>query len=276
MEKIKTFLQGFIVGLGKIMPGVSGSVMAICFGIYERIIAAFSSLSQMKKDAAFMGSLGLGIALAIVLGSNVIKILLVSHYIPTMMFMIGMMIPGLFPIIKEVKNGDLTFKRILVCAGFLLFLIYLSAISTTGRTATNEPYLHEFISLFLCGIIDAASTIIPGVSGSALLMLFGYYETIIASLANVFALRSILVLVPFLGGMAFGVVLTSKLVTYLFKNHRIITYMIIVVFASFSILAVFANLVSLSSGILSLLPHLIFTALGFATTYFLERLFSNH
>ncbi len=275
MEKIRTFLQGFIIGLGKIMPGVSGSVMAICFGIYERMIASFSSLKMMKKDWRFMGVLGLGLALAIVFGSNVIKILLTNHYVPTMMFMIGMMIPGLFPIIKEVKNEDLTFKRIAICTIVLLFLIYLNVINTTGHTAMSESYLHEFISLFLCGIVDAASTIIPGISGSALLMLFGYYEAIISSLANAFTLQSVLVLIPFLSGMALGVVLTSKLITFLFANHRVLTYMIIIVFATFSIFAIFINLLGIAESIGGLLGNLLFTIFGFTTTYVLEKLFEK-
>ncbi len=273
MDKIKTFLQGFIIGLGKIMPGVSGSVMAVCFGIYERMIAAFSKVSVLKKDAKFIGTLGLGIILAIIFGANIIGALLINSYVPTMMFMIGMMIPGLFPILKEIKNTDITFGKIVICATFLFFLVYLSVLGTTGRTAGSETYLHEFISLFLCGIIDAASTIIPGISGSALLMLFGYYENIIASLANIFSLESLLILTPFLLGMTAGVVLTSKAVTYLFKKHRALTYMIIAVFASFSIVAVFFDLVAFLGNTWAIGKYLIFTALGFITTFLSERLF---
>lgn len=275
MEKIRTFLQGFVVGLGKIMPGVSGSVMAICFGIYERMIAAFSSFKVFRKDIKFVGTLGLGIALAIVFGSNMIKILLVTHYIPTLMFMIGMMIPGLFPIIKEVKNEEINWKRILVCIVVLLLLIYLNVINTSSHAMGPESYLHEFISLFLCGIIDAASTIVPGISGSSLLMMFGYYEAIISSLANVFTLNSVLTLVPFLLGMTVGIVLTSKLVTYLFKSHRALTYMVIVVFATFSILAILANLLNMVPNVLSLLGYAVFTILGFLTTFLLEKAFER-
>ncbi len=275
MDKIKTFLQGFIIGLGKIMPGVSGSVMAICFGIYEKMIAALSSFKVLKMDAKFMSILGIGIMLAIIFGSNVIKVMLVNYYVSSMMFMIGMMIPGLFPIIKEVKNGDITLKRVLICAAFLFFLVYLSVLGTTGRQASNEPYLHEFISLLLCGIVDAASTIIPGISGSALLMLFGYYEAIISSLANIFAIRSMLVLVPFLLGMSIGVVLTSKLVTYLFKKHRALTYMIVIVFATFSIGSIFLNVVDIAGSHLYLLKNAIFLILGFIFTYTLEKLLSK-
>lgn len=275
MDRIKTFLQGFVVGLGKIMPGVSGSVMAICFGIYERMISAFSSFKIFKKDIKFIGTLGFGIILAIVVGSNIIKVLLVSHYVPAMMFMVGMMIPGLIPILREVKNEEINWKRVVACILTLLFLVYINVMNTSSHTAGTESYLHEFISLFLCGIIDAASTIIPGISGSALLMMFGYYESIISSLANVFTMSSVLTLIPFLSGVLGGVIITSKMVTYLFKHHRALTYMIIVVFASFSILSIFTSLLNLIPSAISLCYYLIFTVLGFLTTFMLEKLFSR-
>lgn len=275
MDKLKTFLEGFFVGLGKIIPGVSGSVMAICFGIYERMIAAFSSLKTMKADWKFMSILGLGIAIAIVFGSNMIKIFLTTHYIPTMMFFIGMMIPGVFPIIKEVKNENLNWTRMIACALVLFFLIYINILGTTSHSAGAESYLHEFISLFLCGIIDAASTIIPGVSGSALLMLFGYYESIISSLADIFSLQSLLVLTPFLSGMAVGVVLTSKLVTYLFKRHRVLTYMVVIVFATFSIGAIFTGLIDIAGGLLPILKYGLYTVLGFISTITLGKIFES-
>lgn len=272
---MKTFLQGFIIGLGKIIPGVSGSVMAVCFGIYERIIASLSDLTTLKRDHRFMTILSLGLLFAIVLGSNLIKILLMNWYIPTMMFFIGMMIPGLFPLIEEVKNDDLKPHRIMICVLVLLLLIYIGVLGTTSHVAGTESYVHKFISLFLCGIVDAATTIIPGISGSALLMLFGYYEEIISSLANAFSWHSLGVLLPFLSGLSLGVIITSKLVTYLFKRHRTISYMLIIVFSTFSILALFTNLIAIIGGLKILLPYIIFIIFGFSITCLVEKIFKE-
>lgn len=271
----KIFLQGFIIGLGKIMPGVSGSVMAICFGVYERIIGCLSSIKKFRSDFRFISILGLGLVLAIIFGSNLIKILLLNHYVSTMMFFIGMMVPGIFPIIKEVKNTDLNFTNISICVGIFLILLMLNTLGTTSREIVDTSYFHEFISLFLCGIVDAASTIIPGISGSALLMLFGYYEVIISALANALTLSSLLTIIPFLSGLVFGVILTSKLVTYLFCHHRVLTHMIIVVFAMFSVVALLLKMLAFTGDLNLLMVNTIFLIIGFASTIILEKLFTK-
>ena len=276
MGNVKLFIEGFLVGFGKIMPGVSGSVLAICFGLYERIVASLSSLKELKKNAKFMAIMGVSIFIAIVLGSNVIKYLLVNHYTKTLLFFIGMVIPGVFPIIKNVKNSDLTPPRVFLCTFVFAFLLILNTVGFSSNEVGVESYLHEFISLVLCGLVDAASTIIPGISGTALLMILGYYERIITALANllIFAdlARSILVLVPFFLGMGIGVVLTAKLITYLFRSHRAFTYMLITVFALFSILGLFMNVLHVASGV-ELLASSIFLVIGFASTVLLNKLF---
>ena len=112
INNVKLFIQGFIVGLGKIMPGVSGSVMAISFGIYEKLISCFSSIKIFKQNLKFLTIILTGIILAILLGSNAIKYLLANYYINTLMFMIGLMIRGIIPLVKNVQNKNLTFKNI--------------------------------------------------------------------------------------------------------------------------------------------------------------------
>ena len=127
----------------------------------------------------------------------------------------------------------------------------------------------------MCGLLDAASTIIPGISGTAILMILGYYERIITSLADILTmsdfLRSISVLIPFFIGMGIGVVLTSKLITYLFRTNRAFTYMLIIVFASFSVVALFMNVLSFGASGSELLSSSIFLFLGFVFTILLNK-----
>lgn len=275
MENIRIFIKGFIVGFGKIMPGVSGSVLAIILGVYERLIASFSSLKELKKNAKFMFFIGIGIMLAIVLGSNVIKYLLTNYYLKTIMFFVGMVIPGAFPLLKNVKNEDISIKRVLICTAIFTFLVILNTAGFRSNAIEGESYFHEFLSLVMCGLLDAASTIIPGISGTAILMILGYYERIITSLADILTmsdfLRSISVLIPFFIGMGIGVVLTSKLITYLFRTNRAFTYMLIIVFASFSVVALFMNVLSFGASGSELLSSSIFLFLGFVFTILLNK-----
>lgn len=277
MEQIKLFLEGFIVGLGKIIPGVSGSVMAICFGIYERIVSSISNFKEFKNNYKFMAIVGSGVFLAILVGSKMIRFLLINCFVYTMMLFIGMMIPGVLSLFKNVKNEQLTFKRVIVCICLFLFLYILNIANFSSGAIVKESYIHQFISLILCGILDAASTIIPGISGSALLMIVGYYETIITALANILSFTDIMfsvrVLVPFFIGMGIGLVLTSKLITYLFKNARVLTYMMIIVFAVFSIITLLGSVFDFIIDIKTLIFGIIFMGLGFVIAYVLEKIF---
>ncbi len=277
MEQIKLFLEGFIVGLGKIIPGVSGSVMAICFGIYERIVSSISNFKEFKNNYKFMAIVGSGVFLAILVGSKMIRFLLINYFVYTMMLFIGMMIPGVLSLFKNVKNEQLTLKRVIVCICLFLFLYILNIANFSSGAIVKESYIHQFISLILCGILDAASTIIPGISGSALLMIVGYYETIITALANILSFTDIMfsvrVLVPFFIGMGIGLVLTSKLITYLFKNARVLTYMMIIVFAVFSIITLLGSVFDFIIDIKTLIFGIIFMGLGFVIAYVLEKIF---
>lgn len=277
MEQIKLFLEGFIVGLGKIIPGVSGSVMAICFGIYERIVSSISNFKEFKNNYKFMAIVGSGVFLAILVGSKMIRFLLINYFVYTMMLFIGMMIPGVLSLFKNVKNEQLTFKRVIICICLFLFLYILNIANFSSGAIVKESYIHQFISLILCGILDAASTIIPGISGSALLMIVGYYETIITALANILSFTDIMfsvrVLVPFFIGMGIGLVLTSKLITYLFKNARVLTYMMIIVFAVFSIITLLGSVFDFIIDIKTLIFGIIFMGLGFVIAYVLEKIF---
>lgn len=276
MKTIKTVIEGFIIGLGKIMPGVSGSVMAICFGVYERLIECLSSIKSMKKDFKFLSVISFGILIAIIIGSNIIKILLDNYFLYTIFFFIGMMLPGVYPLFKEIKNEDVTFKRVFTSMMVFFFLIIINTLNlTTGGDVTGGGGLREFLSLIFCGIIDAASTIIPGISGSAILMLIGYYEKIISSLANVFSLESIIVLIPFGIGLILGIILISKLISYLFKRHRPMTFMLIIAFICFSIVALTMKGLTFIEVPLDLAFSLFFTILGFIASLILERIFKT-
>ncbi len=275
MNYIKLFLEGLIIGFGKIMPGVSGSVMAICFGVYEKLVESFSSIKCAKKNFKFLMILGLGIVVAIIFGSNIIKYLLINHYTKTMMVFIGMMIPGVIPLFNEIKKESITFKNSISIICIFLALLILSIFPINSGVVLEESFLHRFISLMICGILDAASTIIPGISGSAILMMIGYYDTIIVSLANPFTVSGITVLIPFLIGLAMGLIAISKIITYLFKHKRSWTYMLIVMFSTFSIISLLNRVVEFTSSQTELFTSSIFLIIGVLIIKVLERLLNK-
>lgn len=275
MDKIKLFIEGFIIGLGKIMPGVSGSLMAICFGVYEKLISCFSSLKSLRKNFSFFLILGLGISFSIIVGSNMIKILFETHFLPTLSFFIGMMVPGILSLFKNVKNTDLTYKRAMICILTFTLLTVAGSLSISSSSSSIDSPIGSFISLVLCGLMDAGATIVPGISGSALLMIVGFYDEIIGALASPFSSGSLFILIPFIIGFGIGVVVISKLIAYLFNNYRSVTYMFIITISIFSVVSLGMTIVKFIELPIELLVSIIFIILGIVISLLLEKIFSS-
>ncbi|MCI9234200.1 MAG: DUF368 domain-containing protein, partial [Bacilli bacterium] len=105
MDYLKLILKGFVVGLGKIIPGVSGGMLAMVLGIYEESVQAVAHFfKNFRKNILFLGALGIGIMLAIVFMSGVIDFSLEHYYLPTMLLFIGLMIGGSASLKREIEG----------------------------------------------------------------------------------------------------------------------------------------------------------------------------
>lgn len=276
MKDLKLFVEGFIVGIGKIIPGVSGAMLAMMFGIYEKALNIISNLkTEFRKNIKFILILGISISLAIIFGSNIIKKCLENHYLPTMMLFIGMMIGGIKPLFKNIANEKVKISNILWALGCVIFLVLLSFVDVdaTNETLTKDPL--TFLILIFSGFLDAFATVVPGICGTALLMILGYYDVVIGSLSDIFNFANIgdnlFVLVPFLIGMLLGIFLISKLVNYLFKHHKVKTYYSIIGFAIMSIILLFLDVLENTYELNEIIISAILLVIGYIIVHFLER-----
>ena len=258
-EKIVLVLKGFIIGAGKIIPGVSGGMLAMTLNVYDKGIKAISNFfKDIKNNLTFLLSISVGILISIVSLSKVIKYALNFYYLPTMLLFIGMIIGGMPYIIKEVKDKK-SLKNIVIMIIPFVIVVVMSITSTVfNRESLNEV---SFITLILIGVLDAITMIIPGISGTAILMMFGYYDIIITSFSMLtkFSLLSsnLKVLIPFGLGIILGTMVLTKIINYLLENHRISSYYAIIGFALSSILLLlgetFKNNYSISEVFISLI-----------------------
>ena len=205
-KNISIFLKGFLIGTGKIIPGVSGSVLAISFGIYNRAIKSISSIDNIKKELPFILTLSSGILLSIILMSNFIILFLGTYYLPTMLLFIGLICGGITPFLKKEKN-----KFLSICSFLVIIIIDFFTIDNNNTTL-------NYIHIFLLGLLEAVTMIIPGISGTAILMMMGCYDFVMELFSN--PLNHILSLIPFLLGMTFGVLMLVRVVSYLFDNYK--------------------------------------------------------
>lgn len=277
MEDIKLVFQGFIIGIGKVIPGVSGAMFAMMFGVYEKALNIISNLKkELVKNLKFIVLLGLSILLAIIFGSNVIKYCLDKYYIETMFLFVGMMASGIKPLFKNIDKNKVSKKSLLIAFSVCLFLLLLDFVDVGKTTDNLDRNFLTVIMLFISGFLDALGTVVPGVCGTALLMILGYYNIVINSLSDLLNLSNIwnnlFVLIPFCLGMIVGILLISKVINYLFKNYKTETYITIIGFAIVSTIILFIKAISSPHNIFRLPISILLCIIGFFISKCLEKL----
>lgn len=206
-------LKGFIVGIGKIIPGVSGSMLAYSLGIYEELMESVTSFfDQPKKHLKVLLNFGIGVFLAIIFFSKIILFLLSNYYTETMYLFLGLIIGTLIPFSKILKINK---KNIFI---FIITLFSFFLLSTTFKLS-KFIYIGTFIQklyIILLGGIDAITSIIPGISGTAIFMMLGSYEFVLSILENPFSFEFI-----FYGfGLVVGIIFICYLMNFLLKTRK--------------------------------------------------------
>ena len=288
MKFILDTIKGALIGVANVIPGVSGGTMAVSLGIYNRLISSISHLFRdFKKSIATLIPILLGCALGIVGFSYAIKYLLANQPLPTCLAFLGLILGGI-PVlfkdmkegIKKSKNGRLTAANVLaflLLFAFAIALPLLKGSDDTFMTLTATP--DTMVILFFMGVIAAATMVIPGVSGSMIMMILGYYYGIINSITgfidglkagSISAMAAQLgILIPFGIGAVLGIFLISKLIEYLFERHTVSTYAAILGLILSSPFGIFYNTNALAHFTIPglLIGIILFAAGGFVTWY---------
>ena len=275
-ENIKLILKGFIIGLGKIIPGVSGAMLAITLGVYETGLKAVSNIfKEFKKYYKFLLLLGIGIVLSVVLGSKVVMYFLNNFYLPTMFLFIGLILGGIKPLFKEVQNKKVKPQYIFIFCVVVVLILGLSLMDI-GQDKTNfDKNIYYFIIFFIGGLLEAAATVIPGISATALLMLLGYYNVIMTALSDVFNIanfsNNMFVLIPYGLGMVIGAIVIAKIMNYFFSHHKVSTYYAIIAFAVTSVLTLFMQTINNTYSVITIIIALIMLVVGVIASKKLDK-----
>lgn len=260
-------LKGFIIGIGKIVPGVSGSLIAISLGVYEKAVDSFINLFHNLKDNIFyLGQLALGILIAIICCSNAILYCLNHYYLYTMSLFIGLMIGNIPSSLKEIKGTKKTNYIYLIISLLLVYIIYQLKFPTPFVADNN---IGDYSIVFLLGFLDAFTMIIPGISGTALFMMLNCYYFIMNLFSNL--LSEIHLTIIFGIGVLVGIVVTTLIVNVLFKKHKDIMHLIIIGFTMTSLIILIKPLLTYIS-IYNIIPALLFSILGIFISRKLEKI----
>lgn len=215
------FIKGFIIGIAKIIPGVSGAMIAVSFSLYDRLIYAITHFFDDKKNNfKFLMLLGSGMVVSIVCFSNIVRYFINSYYLVTMMFFIGLIVGGTF---NFAKNIDYNKKNIFIMFVVLFLVMFISLFNVDANYVLRGNYM-DYLMFFIGGVIEVFASIIPGISGTALYMLIGIYDNILMLFANVynivFVVENIMIYISFLLGLVISFIVCSLLISYLLKRYR--------------------------------------------------------
>ena len=273
-EKLIVFLKGVIIGMGKVIPGVSGSVLAIMLGIYDKGVEALSKFNKNRKEnLKFLINVGLGIFFAIVIGSKTILALLDSFYLSIMLLFCGL-ISGTIPNFS-LKDRKPKTKHYFVT--IVVFLIFTFMTKTNVSNTYNFEYnFSNFLFLLLVGMIEAATMIIPGISGTAILMIMGVYSLVLSVFSNLLNFEyikyNLFIIIPFFMGIVIGFLLFTKIVYYFMNNYKEKTHYIILGFIYSSLFLLLRKIFEYKYETKELLFGIIFFIIGFFASYKFEKI----
>lgn len=247
---LSNLLKGSVIGISNIIPGVSGGTMMVAMGIYDQLIHIVTHLkTAWKKYWKFLTALLLGIVLAVVLLSKVFEYLLEFYPIPTNLTFCGLIAGSLPVVVKEVRGKGFRFIDG-ICFAVFFAIVILGALfnEASGENVVLSVTLPGVLMLFAVGFITAATMVVPGVSGSMVLMLLGYYEPILSVISTAvdalapFNFGSLLwcieVIIPFLLGVICGIFAIAKLIEWIFARWKTQAYWAIIGLISASPIAI--------------------------------------
>lgn len=225
----KNVLIGAIVGIASILPGVSGGLIAVLCGIYERLIEDLSDLRhKIFSDFRFLFTIGVGLLVGMMVCAIVLDYTLDVFKVASMAFFFGLIlaqIPDVYVLSEHDRTKGFTVGQIASFVFGLGVIIVLMFVNTTDG-AGIQPEEHSFLNMVLfciCGILLAISKIMPGISGSSLLIALGLFDVTISSMAHL----DLYFLVPLGIGLVIGILGFAKVMDRCLKNYRTQTYFLI-------------------------------------------------
>lgn len=241
------FIKGFILGIANVIPGVSGGTMAVSMGLYELILSSIGNFfKDIKGNFIKLLPIILGILVAIVSTSKLVTYALTNYKAQTLCLFIGLIFGGVSLIMKKIKGKGSKINYLIFFIVFF-FVISLNFLKTglIEISFTNMGII-DYLLLLLIGFIASSAMVIPGISGSFILMVLGYYDKIIytvSTITNFSKLGSnLLILVPFGIGVIIGIVFMAKLITNLIKKYETKTYFAIMGFVLSSVVVLLLQL----------------------------------
>jgi putative membrane protein len=277
MDFIKLIVIGVILGVANVIPGVSGGTLAVVFNIYDRLISVITlNVKKIFSEWKFILPLVVGMGLGIILFSKAITFLFEHYPVQTNWFFIGIILGSIPMIVKRLlvaskNSAQRAEKKVvpvsaIVCGvvalGIMVIMTYVN-VAESGAPIQTELTPVLAVKLFIGLACATIAMIIPGISGSFLMLVVGVYSTVIAAISDF----NIPLLIPAVIGGVVGLLGGAKLVRFLMEKVPAQTYGAIMGLVLGSILVIFPGF----GGFATLVTSLLAATVGFVVSFFAGR-----
>ena len=275
-EFIANILRGTVIGIANVIPGVSGGTMMVSMGIYDKLILVLTHfIKRMKEAVALLVPILVGMLLSIAIFAKIFSEILFPRFpLQTNLFFIGLILGGLPVIYGKVKGNTIRIPQIIAFVLFFAMVVGFACVGEGGGSSADISFsVGNVAKLFGVGIIAAATMAMPGVSGSMIMMILGYYNTIIDTINDFInalkafdiaeMLDTFVVLVPFGIGVVVGIVAVAKLIEFMLKKFPLVTYWAIIGLIVASPLAILIMMEIGTVGFVEIITGVVLLAVGF-------------
>lgn len=227
MEHIVNVLKGAVIGIANSIPGVSGGTMMVIMKVFDRLMGAITlNIKKLKENFVFLLTIFIGLAIGVLLSAFVLDYCFTNFYVQTQFFFMGVVL-GSLPMIYKAGTEDGKFKPVhfIPFLAGLAVIIAVTIISMNIEPQPGSSYMNagKFIYYVVALIISAAAMIMPGLSGSLVLLILGGYHDLMQAIRDF----NFAILLPAGIGIILGVVICSKAITFCLKKWKNGTYAVI-------------------------------------------------
>lgn len=226
MEHIINVLKGVVIGVANAIPGVSGGTMMVIMKVFDRLLGAVTlNMKKLKENFVFLLTIIIGMGIGVILSAKVLNICFENFYVQTQFFFMGVVL-GSLPMIykeatKEKKLEPIHLIPFAIGLGVIIGVTVISMSATNSVITSLTPV--TFFYLLVISVVAAAAMIMPGLSGSLVLLILGGYQTVINAVDEM----NIMVLIPVGIGIILGILLCAKVITLCLKKWQRGTYAVI-------------------------------------------------
>lgn len=272
---IRNILRGIVIGIANIIPGVSGGTMMVSMGIYDKLIHCITHLfSELKKNILFLLPIVAGIGIGVVGGAIVLSEMYKQIPFQSSLLFVGLVVGSLPIMWKNVKGKTIRPGYLIACILFFALVVFMALLGEPQENAAELMFsFADVVKLFAVGVVAAATMVIPGVSGSMVLMLLGYHKPIMDSISDFIKyllkwnlegiFQEMCVLVPFGIGVVLGIFVIAKLIEVIFVKFPLYAYWAIIGLILASPIGIISGIACPVIGVLEITTGIVALVVGF-------------